>query len=755
MAKKKTYYDHLRAELGELLDKLELDNLQKQSLKRRWLDQVVWADKKADECRRLHYRFRLTTIIGGVILPALVGVNMQIDRDNPIARWFPYVPFALSQVVAVSAALAEFGSYGDRWKNYRKMAEDLKAEGWQYIQLSGSYEGAMSHEVGYAQFAGQVENVIKSDVKNYIATLQQKQSQEDEQVKAIVQQANQVAQETKLFAPRPKPIETLPPASEHPIADSSTTDSTTAYSPVVSPTIIAPPGPAGYLQIIRDTTLKLDTLQSQELPDTHKVIVSQGSSFGLQGQVADAKNHFKVTLTQKLGIGSYDTWYVYAPDVQIIDANGAIVSPPTVLAVAAPAVSAIPQTTNGAIKLPVPYLSQRDNIIGSWRTCNTSSCAMAAKFLGCKIAGDDEYYQVVIKYGDTTDHGVQTQALSEVGIKSTWHTDLDFDDLDKSLASGLPVVIGILHHGSLDAPTGGHMIVVIGRMANGDYVINDPYGDLNTEYEEENGESLIYTRNVLDARWLERTKGSGWGRLFYDNQKPDAVTSSVSAPMSAPVAVRSNSSVLPSMNFVNSSGSDISRLKSILNISSATATTATTNQIIQLITVEQLIKIAPQSSETRLYELITGINETLEKFNINTALRIAHFLAQVAHESGSFQYMEEIASGEDYEGRHNLGNIQPGDGVKFKGRGLIQLTGRDNYQKFSTAMNMDFIAQPELVAKAPYAVLVAGWFWHENRLNPDADQDDVVTVTKVINGGDNGLDDRRDYLARAKSVLNC
>ena len=75
MAKKKTYYDYLREELGDLIGQLDLPAFQKETLKRRWLDQVVWADKKADQCRRLHYRLRLTTIIGGVILPALVGVN--------------------------------------------------------------------------------------------------------------------------------------------------------------------------------------------------------------------------------------------------------------------------------------------------------------------------------------------------------------------------------------------------------------------------------------------------------------------------------------------------------------------------------------------------------------------------------------------------------------------------------------------------------------------------------------------------------
>jgi putative chitinase len=116
--------------------------------------------------------------------------------------------------------------------------------------------------------------------------------------------------------------------------------------------------------------------------------------------------------------------------------------------------------------------------------------------------------------------------------------------------------------------------------------------------------------------------------------------------------------------------------------------------------------------------------------------------------------MEEYASGEAYEGRDGWGNTQPGDGVRFKGRGLMQLTGRANYVKFSKAMNQDFIAQPQLVADIPWAIRVAGWYWDDHHLNEyAADRDDLEGVTVGVNGGYNGLEERQHYLQKAKSVL--
>ncbi|MEZ2347558.1 glycoside hydrolase family 19 protein [Terriglobus sp. RCC_193] len=144
----------------------------------------------------------------------------------------------------------------------------------------------------------------------------------------------------------------------------------------------------------------------------------------------------------------------------------------------------------------------------------------------------------------------------------------------------------------------------------------------------------------------------------------------------------------------------------------------------------------------------------MQSASIDTALRQAHFLAQAGHESAELHYTEEIASGAAYEGRKDLGNTQPGDGVRFKGRGLMQLTGRSNYAAFGKFAGQDLLKHPELVANNPrLAVDVATWFWTKHDLNPLADADDIRAITHRVNGGENGLDDRKAKLVRAKWFL--
>jgi len=137
----------------------------------------------------------------------------------------------------------------------------------------------------------------------------------------------------------------------------------------------------------------------------------------------------------------------------------------------------------------------------------------------------------------------------------------------------------------------------------------------------------------------------------------------------------------------------------------------------------------------------------------DSPLRLAHFIAQVAHESGGFRYMEEIASGQAYEGRADLGNTQPGDGKRYKGRGPIQLTGRANYRLFGRDLGIDFEQHPEIVAFPSIGLMAACRFWTMRGLNELADADDVVAITKRINGGQNGLADRQAYLVKAKALL--
>lgn len=156
----------------------------------------------------------------------------------------------------------------------------------------------------------------------------------------------------------------------------------------------------------------------------------------------------------------------------------------------------------------------------------------------------------------------------------------------------------------------------------------------------------------------------------------------------------------------------------------------------------------------RAVELALGANVHVPAHGImETPLRLAHFLAQLGHESGGFRYMEEIASGAAYEGRDDLGNTQPGDGKRYKGRGPIQLTGRANYRRFGQIAGIDFENHPEIAAIPSIGMLTASLYWIDRRLNELADQDDTAGITRRLNGGLNGLDDRRRRLTEAKALL--
>lgn len=147
------------------------------------------------------------------------------------------------------------------------------------------------------------------------------------------------------------------------------------------------------------------------------------------------------------------------------------------------------------------------------------------------------------------------------------------------------------------------------------------------------------------------------------------------------------------------------------------------------------------------------LNDAFIEYRIDTPLRQAAFLAQVGHESGQLRYLEELASGAAYEGREDLGNTNPGDGVRFKGRGLIQITGRANYAACGRALGMDLVNDPDRLSSPRLAVRSAGWFWKGHGLNELADMPDFIKITRRINGGTNGLAERQALYAKAKTVL--
>ena len=166
--------------------------------------------------------------------------------------------------------------------------------------------------------------------------------------------------------------------------------------------------------------------------------------------------------------------------------------------------------------------------------------------------------------------------------------------------------------------------------------------------------------------------------------------------------------------------------------------------------------LMPLSSQEQADNFAASLVACMNANQINTALRQAHFLAQLGHESGSLRFTAELANGAAYEGRSDLGNTHPGDGPRFKGRGLIQITGRTNYTNYGNDRGRDYATglNPNLLATDPgVAADCSGWFWATRRLNELADNDDLLTITKRINGGTNGLEDRARRLKLAKCLL--
>ena len=171
-----------------------------------------------------------------------------------------------------------------------------------------------------------------------------------------------------------------------------------------------------------------------------------------------------------------------------------------------------------------------------------------------------------------------------------------------------------------------------------------------------------------------------------------------------------------------------------------------------MVTREQLLVIMPYA-RTRVDLFIDFLNNSMEEFSINTPERQAAFLAQVGHESGQLKYVRELASGAAYEFRKDLGNNNKGDGVRYKGRGLIQITGKTNYAEVLLSLNINCLEHPELLETIPNACRTAAWWWKHHGLNELADKCEFLKITKIINGGTNGLGERLKLFEVAKRVL--
>jgi hypothetical protein len=168
----------LRSELERIIEKLHLHVLQKEFLRLRWLDQVLWMEERANNAKVRYYILRLTTIVGGVIIPALISFRVRPEEAIPITS----VVFVVSLLVAISAALEGFLRYGEQWRHYRLKVELLKSEGWLFFQLSGRrYRDFKSHADAYPRFAHRVEKWNRLEVGEYITEVARDQREEDEE----------------------------------------------------------------------------------------------------------------------------------------------------------------------------------------------------------------------------------------------------------------------------------------------------------------------------------------------------------------------------------------------------------------------------------------------------------------------------------------------------------------------------------------------------------------------------------------------
>jgi putative chitinase len=202
-----------------------------------------------------------------------------------------------------------------------------------------------------------------------------------------------------------------------------------------------------------------------------------------------------------------------------------------------------------------------------------------------------------------------------------------------------------------------------------------------------------------------------------------------------------------------------------------------------MIALVQLQKIFPKTTVETLSKYVEPLIKVFKTYEINTSLRQAHFLAQIGHESGGFNFTKEnlnysadallkvfpkyfnadsaasharnpqMIANRVYSNRMGNGDVASNDGFTYRGRGLIQLTGKTNYTAFGKAVGLDLAKVVPYLETPEGAAMSAGWFWDTNKLNAKADADNIQSVTKTINGGTNGMDDRMAILARAKAAL--
>lgn len=251
---------------------------------------------------------------------------------------------------------------------------------------------------------------------------------------------------------------------------------------------------------LQDTLLKKEPLQSYQLDFNLKKSVQKGKGYQII-DIVDEGVHSKVTLDYGAGV-----WYIYNPHWKVQGIQDVVYKP------------------EGHRILQVKYFPQRDSrTTHAHRMCFSSSCAMMADFLNPKAIDvaeqEDDFYMknYVFRYGDTTSSDAQVKALRDVGIKAAMRQNLTQADIEAQIDRGIPVPVGILHHGHVSAPRGGgHWVCIIGYdKANAQYIVHDPYGELDLinggYYGSTNGASERYSYANFNKRWMVEGSGSGWG----------------------------------------------------------------------------------------------------------------------------------------------------------------------------------------------------------------------------------------------------
>ena len=169
------YSTWLKNELGGLVEGLGLAPREETFWRARWLDQVVWLEGKAKQCQQRYYALRLIAILGGVTVPALVSLNVRQGSVAPVIAW---TTFGVSLLVAAAVSVEGFFRYGERWRHYRRTAELLKSQGWQFYELGGAYAAYATHSAAFRPFATAVEALIAEDVEVYVKQVTREQQQQ-------------------------------------------------------------------------------------------------------------------------------------------------------------------------------------------------------------------------------------------------------------------------------------------------------------------------------------------------------------------------------------------------------------------------------------------------------------------------------------------------------------------------------------------------------------------------------------------------